>query len=229
MKSKTGFSLIEMLVVMAVISLLAAMIYPAYHSMTERASKVQCQNNLMQIGMQLKMYHDDRKARRQYPLFPASLTGLVKDKVIENPEMLLCPSDRFEGKEGCRPPTRGSVDFDDGTYEMNDRCIIDGKTIYTSYSYEFSGQLCPYGRDKRANGDSTSYNYPAGTVTWWQMKLAEHKEDSADVPIIRCFWHAFTEQEFEDGVYNVFNLRYNDFKSVYRSGPKWEDNSTKKE
>lgn len=56
--SRSGITVVEVLVATAIVSLLFAIILPAVQSTRERARALSCQNNLRQLGLAAALYHD---------------------------------------------------------------------------------------------------------------------------------------------------------------------------
>jgi prepilin-type N-terminal cleavage/methylation domain-containing protein/prepilin-type processing-associated H-X9-DG protein len=59
MNPKHAFTLLELLVVIAVIAILVALLFPPVDRAKDRARRIRCMSNLHQVGLGIRMYSDD--------------------------------------------------------------------------------------------------------------------------------------------------------------------------
>jgi len=99
-----GFTLVEMLVVIAVIAIIAAILFPVYQRVRENARSAACLSNYHQIGLAIQMYAND--ADGLTPPNGGSFGGLITDcfPYTHNTAIFACPDDYDREKEH-RPGT----------------------------------------------------------------------------------------------------------------------------
>ena len=97
--SKNGFTLVALLVIIAVIAVLAAMLLPAQASAKKKAQRINCVNNLKQLGLAYRIWEGDNGDK--YPMAVFTINSAadtfryfqVMSNELSTPRILVCPAD----------------------------------------------------------------------------------------------------------------------------------------
>jgi prepilin-type N-terminal cleavage/methylation domain-containing protein/prepilin-type processing-associated H-X9-DG protein len=93
-----AFTLIELMVVIGIIAILAAMLLPALSRAKDKARRIQCMNHLRQLGMAITLYADDNEDEFPPRARRASCWIVKLAPYYLEPEILKCPTGWFEDR-----------------------------------------------------------------------------------------------------------------------------------
>src|SRR5271156_806077 len=136
--AERGFTLVELMIVVAIISLLAAVIIPNYVHARAQASVSQTEANIKQIATSLELYYADNQG------YPATAGGTVTPTLFggpSNPYLSATPTNALQRQQyeyENVPAANGKP----GSYTITDAGPYDPTTLASLPKGPGSGTLC---------------------------------------------------------------------------------------
>lgn len=187
---RPAFTLVEILVVIGIIALLSAILFPAFGRVREKGRAASCQENLHQIGLSVAMYSQDYEGKFPMGGDPIDINSSiwssedggkwvaivptlkplpgVLSPYLKSTQTWRCPSDSgFDHAEGhstsllnTRPSSAGKWGM---SYFYNTRLTLTGKTIAGLQAYDNFTPYDVYGVDQISVFYDASGSWHGGT------------------------------------------------------------------
>lgn len=186
-KRALGFTLFELLAVVAIIGILLTLLAPAVSRVRERGRQTDCQSNLRQFGTALIVYRADHQGSN-----PPWLSSLYPD-YIDDKSLYICKSDPYRGRhEWSHNPRRQFPEVRD-----NHRYVSEDHPHAiraNSYFYEFSEANCSWFDQSSESWAAVKERQMHYGFVDYGLGENESREprpySTSRFPIIRCFHHS---------------------------------------
>ena len=111
----SGFTLVELLIVVAIVAVIAAILFPVFATVRERGRRTVCQSNLKQLALAMQQYVQDNNGA-----YPSEFNQWAEASYpyLKNADVFRCP--------------------DHPANEITDQLILDATTLGGSYPVDYT-------------------------------------------------------------------------------------------
>jgi prepilin-type N-terminal cleavage/methylation domain-containing protein/prepilin-type processing-associated H-X9-DG protein len=166
---RKAFTLIEILVVVAIIALLAAILFPVFARARENARRASCMSNLKQLGLGLMQYIQDYDGTYPSVCFGDGCTDPGFSKTYNN--------GRYKWMDAIYPYVKNEQVYDCPSAPLPYRNAANTATL-SPYTFRTPYHFGSYG------ANYAYHNYPIGTVTC-ESGLFRSSPEIANEPAVK--------------------------------------------
>lgn len=198
-----GFTLVELLTVIAIIAVLGAILFPVFARARDQARKANCQSNLKQLGLALMMYSQDYDERMVPVAVDEGPGGGYHWPQLMSPYLKMRGFVRCPDADYSKPTAFGctydeAINYPAGSGGSNDYAY----GLYPSYGYNYVAlspdPICPDG--PYTVGGCTNYTASDSTRG---VSIAAIEEPSATVAMADSASYSVSTQSFSLGYYAI--------------------------
>lgn len=171
-RSKSGFTLVELLVVIGIISLLISILLPALGKAREQANLIQCQSNLRSIGQLVAIYSGENRgvaplawSNTYYYTFADTLTLMTQTH-----------------KQYAPAPPTGGIAAEVNYLPAQDSLVFHDTDVPSEPWY---WHACAYMANPRVFGAENEWDPLTQQMTWKQRSFGSIRR-SAEVMMVWC-------------------------------------------